>query len=63
MCFNSRPEAKPVVDETGTSAERTGFVHLHTHSAYSLLEGAMPLSRVIDLAVGDQQPALAITDP
>ena len=39
-----------------------GFVHLHVHSAYSLLEGAVPVSRLIDLAVGDQQPALAVTD-
>ncbi len=38
------------------------FVHLHTHSAYSLLEGALPLSKLIDLAVADNQPALAVTD-
>ena len=38
------------------------FVHLHTHSAYSLLEGALKLPKLIDLAVGDRQPALAITD-
>ena len=38
------------------------FVHLHTHSAFSLLEGALPLARLIDLAKGDNQPALAVTD-
>lgn len=38
------------------------FVHLHTHSAYSLLEGAIPLDRLLELAISDQQPALAITD-
>ncbi|MEM8751100.1 MAG: PHP domain-containing protein, partial [Pseudomonadota bacterium] len=38
------------------------FVHLHTHSAFSLLEGALPLAKLIDLAVADNQPALAITD-
>jgi len=38
------------------------FVHLHVHSAYSLLEGALPLAKVIDMAIDDNQPALAITD-
>ncbi len=38
------------------------FVHLHTHSAYSLLEGAIPVSKLIDLAIADGQPALAVTD-
>ncbi len=38
------------------------FVHLHAHSAYSLLEGALPLAKLIDLAVEDDQPALAVTD-
>jgi DNA polymerase-3 subunit alpha len=39
-----------------------GFVHLHVHSAFSLLEGAMPLGKLIKLAVADGQPALAVTD-
>jgi DNA polymerase-3 subunit alpha len=39
-----------------------GFVHLHVHSAYSLLEGAIPLARLVDLAVADGQPAIAVTD-
>jgi DNA polymerase III subunit alpha len=39
-----------------------GFIHLRAHSAYSLLEGAMPVARLVDLAVADAQPALAITD-
>jgi len=39
-----------------------GFVHLHVHSAYSLLEGALPIARLSELAVADRQPALALTD-
>ena len=39
-----------------------GFVHLHVHSAYSLLEGALPIARLAELAVADRQPALALTD-
>ncbi len=38
------------------------FVHLHVHSAYSLLEGALPVKALAKLAAGDKQPALAITD-
>src|SRR5215475_12254480 len=39
-----------------------GFVHLHLHSAYSLLEGALPLARLVELATADRQAALALTD-
>ena len=39
-----------------------GFIHLHVHSAYSLLEGALPLAKVLDLAKYDKQPALGIAD-
>ncbi len=38
------------------------FVHLHVHSAYSLLEGALPFGKLLDLAAGDQQPALGVAD-
>src|ERR1044071_4156952 len=39
-----------------------GFVHLHIHSAYSLLEGALKLTSLLDLAKADKQPALGIAD-
>ena len=39
-----------------------GFIHLHVHSGYSLLEGALPLERLIGLAKEDKQPALGIAD-
>ena len=39
-----------------------GFIHLHVHSAYSLLEGALQLGKVLELAKGDKQPALGIAD-
>ena len=38
------------------------FVHLHVHTAYSLLEGALKIDRVVDHAVSDDQPAIAIAD-
>jgi DNA polymerase-3 subunit alpha len=39
-----------------------GFVHLHVHSAYSLLEGALRIPQLAELAAADRQPALALTD-
>ncbi|HYW60908.1 MAG TPA: DNA polymerase III subunit alpha, partial [Xanthobacteraceae bacterium] len=38
------------------------FVHLHVHSSYSLLEGALTITRLAELAKADRQPALALTD-
>ncbi len=39
-----------------------GFVHLHVHSSYSLLEGALTIARLAELAKADRQPGLALTD-
>ena len=38
------------------------FVHLRTHSAYSLSEGALPIKQMAKLASEMGMPALAITD-
>ena len=38
------------------------FVHLHVHSSYSLLEGALTIARLAEFAKADKQPALALTD-
>ncbi|MBS0535464.1 MAG: DNA polymerase III subunit alpha [Proteobacteria bacterium] len=38
------------------------FVHLHVHSAYSLLEGALPIAKLAELAKADKQAAIALTD-
>ncbi len=37
-------------------------MHLHVHSSYSLLEGALTIARLAELAKKDRQPALALTD-
>src|SRR3954447_7456932 len=39
-----------------------GFVHLHVHSAYSLLKGSIKIEKLVGLAKADRQPALALTD-
>ncbi|MCF8495485.1 MAG: DNA polymerase III subunit alpha [Alphaproteobacteria bacterium] len=38
------------------------FIHLHTHSAYSLAEGAIPVKDLVKLCVKHSMPALAVTD-
>ncbi|MEX0343860.1 MAG: DNA polymerase III subunit alpha [Rhizobiaceae bacterium] len=38
------------------------FIHLRVHSAYSLLEGALPVAKIIAQAVADECPAIAVTD-
>jgi len=38
------------------------FVHLHTHTEYSILDGASRLDDLIAAAAADGQPALGITD-
>ncbi len=43
-------------------AEDPGFIHLNCHSAYSLLEGALPLATLVKLAAGDGMPAVGVTD-
>src|SRR6516225_10081870 len=52
------PKAEPGIP----SAPSPGFVHLHVHSSYSLLEGALPIARLAELAKADRQPAVALTD-
>ncbi|MEO9338994.1 DNA polymerase III subunit alpha [Mesorhizobium sp. SB112] len=38
------------------------FIHLRVHSAYSLLEGALQLGKVVGYAVKNSSPAIAVTD-
>jgi DNA-directed DNA polymerase III PolC len=40
----------------------SAFVHLHTHSAYSLLEGTATPQALVDAAKRHKMPALALTD-
>jgi DNA polymerase III subunit alpha len=44
------------------AASTRRFIHLRVHSAYSLLEGALPLKKIVAHAVKDKAPAIAVTD-
>jgi DNA polymerase-3 subunit alpha len=41
---------------------KPGFVHLHNHSEYSLLDGACRIADMIDWAYQTSTPAIALTD-
>ncbi len=38
------------------------FVHLHVHTQYSILDGQASVPNLVDKAIADGQPAIAITD-
>ena len=43
-------------------ADRKRFVHLHTHTEFSMLDGASRVDELVAAAAADGQPALGITD-
>lgn len=38
------------------------FVHIHAHSSYSVLDGMSSIENLVDKAIADGMPALALTD-
>ncbi len=50
------------MSKPAATSSNPGFVHLHVHSAYSLLKGSIKIARLGELAKADRQPALALTD-
>ena len=39
-----------------------GFVHLHVHTQYSVLDGQASIDALVDKAMADGMPGIAITD-
>jgi DNA-directed DNA polymerase III PolC len=46
----------------GATAVSRSFAHLHTHTEFSMLDGAARIADVVAKAVADGQPAVGITD-
>jgi DNA polymerase-3 subunit alpha len=57
-------ESAPEVDGKPEMRGQTPgiFIHLRVHSAYSLLEGALPIGKIVAHALKDRAPAIAIAD-
>src|ERR1700682_3748547 len=51
-----------MIPKSSATMSSAGFVHLHVHSAYSLLKGSIKIQRLGELAKADKQAALALTD-
>ena len=56
------PLMREAMAQAARPAPARAFIHLRVHSAYSLLEGALPLSKVVAHAAKDSAPAIAVTD-
>src|SRR3954447_15230737 len=54
--------AKSMTSRPSAAMSNAGFIHLHVHSAYSLLKGSIKIQKLGELAKADRQPALALTD-
>src|ERR1700735_5232551 len=50
------------MQKPSATTSHAGFVHLHVHSAYSLLKGSIKIQKLAELAKADRQPALGLTD-
>src|SRR3982074_503741 len=51
-----------MMQKPSATMSNAGFVHLHVHSAYSLLKGSIKIQKLAELAKADRQPALALAD-
>src|ERR1700675_1179323 len=52
-----------MIPKPSATMSSAGFVHLHVHSAYSLLKGSIKIQKLGDLAKADPHPALALAAP
>lgn len=55
-------EADPLTAPITAPASGRAFVHLHSHSEYSPLDGLATIEEMVDAAIADGQEALALTD-
>ena len=55
-------DREPPALKDGLMSETCDFIHLHLHSQYSLLDGAVRLPDLIEEVKAQGMPAVAITD-
>jgi DNA polymerase III subunit alpha len=65
--MSGRRDRDPIRREAASRMESLApparpFIHLRVHSAYSLLEGALPIAKIVAHAAADGAPAIAVTD-
>jgi DNA polymerase-3 subunit alpha len=60
--MTANQEKKNIENETGPKKLVHGFIHLHTHSHYSLLNALPKIDELVDSALKNDMPALALTD-
>ena len=60
--FMNAPIRSDDITSAVASATLPAFVHLRVRSAYSLLQGALPIPQLAKLAVGNKFAAVALTD-
>jgi len=58
----SMPDKGTCPANSGTNRKETGFVHLHVHSEYSLLDGCARIPELVENAAQSGHTALALTD-
>ena len=51
-------ETNTSVDDTEMAMVQPKFIHLRIHSAFSLLEGALPVAKIIKFAEAEKCPAI-----
>jgi DNA polymerase-3 subunit alpha len=54
--------SKTFTDAEEEILQNTSFVHLHTHSQYSVLQSTSRIDDLVKAAAGDQMPAVTLTD-
>ena len=61
-CFDARKLGREVVRASATRMSEPAFVHLHVHSQYSMLEGAIRVKELCSRVKELGMPAVALTD-
>ena len=62
LAKTEKEPSKTVTDAEEEILQNAPFVHLHTHSQYSVLQSTSRIDDLVKAAAGDQMPAVTLTD-